>query len=105
MAIQSISNSLNYFMPENIPKAQASGTSSPKAETTVMSTDRVDGEIESLRSKGLALAKSINSYDDEDTRLNLEEQLKQIQDELRRKDNDIYRRQHADISLGTDVLI
>ena len=106
MAIEAVGSSQNYFSPENVPKriSESPPQPQPKSETVTMSTDRVDREIESLKSKGLALAKSINRYDDEETRLNLEEQLKQIQSELSRKDNDIYRRQKADISLGVDVM-
>ena len=104
MAIQSIKDSQNYFKSENMPRVRAKENSSQRAESVTISTDKVDSEIDSLKAKGLALAKSINNYDDEDTRLQLKDQLKQIQDELRRKDNDIYRRQHADISLGVDVM-
>lgn len=104
MAIEAVGSSQNYFSPENVPKRISESPPQPKSETVTMSTDRVDREIESLKSKGLALAKSINRYDDEETRLNLEEQLKQIHSELSRKDNDIYRRQKADISLGVDVM-
>ena len=104
MAIQGVGNSQNYFASENVPKRAAESTPQPKTETTVISTDRVDSDIASLKSKGLALASSINRYDDEDTRLHLEQQLTQIQNELRQKDNDIYRRQNSQaITLGVDV--
>ena len=76
---------------------------SKKSNEVTMSTDKVDREIKTLQSKGLQLAKSINASDDEEIRLNLEEQLAQVQDELRRKNNDSYRRQNAEISLGVDV--
>ena len=104
MAIQSIKSSQNYFAPENVSKSRKNENLPQKTETTIISTDRVDNEIESLKAKGLALAKSINNYDDEDTRLHLQDQLKQIQEELRRKDNEIYRRQNSDISLGIDIV-
>ena len=102
MTIQGVGNSQNYYSSDNVPK-KISEKPPQNSETVTMSTDKVDNEIESLKSKGLALAKSINAYDDEETRLNLENQLKQIQNELRQKDNDIYRRQNAEISLGLDI--
>lgn len=116
MAIQGISSSQNYFTPDdlsNVHKPEKSveapapvrqESPKPKTQTVTMSTDRVDAEIKSLQSKGLNIAKAINASDDEDTRLSLEEQLRQIQNELRNKNNDAYRRQNADISLGVDVV-
>ena len=103
MAIQSVGHSQNYFEPESMPK-RAPEKPQPKSETVTISTDRVDSEIESLKTKGLSLAKSINNYDDEETRLHLEQQLAQVQNELRQKDNEIYRRQNSQvISMGVDV--
>ena len=102
MAIE-IVGSQKYFPSDSSNIRRSENTKPKKTQTVTMSTDRVDNEIETLKSKGLAIAKSINSYDDEETRILKRDQLKQIQDELRRKDNDIYRRQNSDISLGVDV--
>ncbi len=114
MAIQGVGNSQNYFAPDDSPSLRRHSNltdsptnrpqvAEPEKQIVTMSTDKVDNEIETLKSKGLALAKSINGYDDEETRLHLEEELKQIQNELRQKDNDIYRRQNAQISLSVDI--
>ena len=102
MSVQGISDSQNYSNFDNLPK-QSAERPQQKSEIVTMSMDKVDSEIAGLKAKGLAIAKSINSYDDEDTRLHLEQQLSQIQNELRHKDNDIYRRQNAQISMGINI--
>ena len=65
------------------------------AESCTCNTDRVDREIEKLKKTQEALKRQINSETD-DTRIEgLEKKLAQVEGELRQKNNDIYRRQHA----------
>lgn len=61
-------------------------------------TDRVDREIEKLKSKMEALEQRLNTETDEAKVKDLEKQLAQVERELREKDNDTYRRSHADFS-------
>ena len=100
MAIQGVGNSQNFYIADNSTRKIVK--SPPKSEN--VSIEKSTGEIETLKSKGLALAKSINRYDDEDTRLNLQRQLREIQNEIKLRDNDIYLRRNATTSLGVDEM-
>lgn len=68
------------------------------AETCTCSTDKVDREIEKLKKKQAELQKQLNAETDETKIRNLERELAQVESELRQKDNDTYRRQHAQYS-------
>jgi len=95
--------SQNYNYAE-IPKKveKISEPVEEKSETqTTMSTDEVDAEIEELKKRRLELKKSLQTSCDE----NLQKELSQVENELRLKDNDEYRKQHAKIISGVDLKI
>lgn len=75
------------------PKKEA-GT----ANVTVTDTDDVDREIEQLKEKQEQLSQQVQREDDPQKREQLERRLAQVEQELSQKDNDTYRRQHAEIS-------
>ena len=58
-------------------------------------TDKVDREIEKLKKKQQELEQRINTETDEAKIKDLERQLFQVEQELKQKDSDTYRRQHA----------
>ena len=66
-----------------------------KGETWECNTDKVDREIEKLKKKQQELEQRINTETDEAKIKDLECQLAQVERELKQKDNDTYRRQHA----------
>ncbi len=74
------------------PEKKAPGK---KAERCTGSTDKVDREIERLKKKREELARQIGSETDEARLKDLKRKLSQVEGELRRKDNDAYRRQHT----------
>lgn len=97
----------NRSLPEQKPAKEAAPTSSPPepaVEVCIASTDKVDGEIEGLKAKAAQLSQQLAGADpfrqDE-----LAKQLAQVEDELRQKDNDTYRRQHAVFSSGVDLKV
>ncbi len=69
-----------------------------KTEQTTMDTGKVDREIRQLKEKIEQLQKQIEREDGPQKREQLEKQLARAQQEAARKDNDTYRRQHAEIS-------
>lgn len=69
-----------------------------RAESCTCNTDKVDRELEALRRKQEALMQQRNSETDSSKIQALEKKLAQIEGELRQKDNDAYRRQHASFS-------
>lgn len=75
------------------------GTEGPgKADSCTCSTDKVDREIEKLKKEKEELERQINSETDGSKVKELEKKLAQVESELRQKDNDTYRRQHAAFS-------
>ena len=66
-----------------------------KGETWECNTDKVDREIEKLKKKQQELEQRLNSETDEAKIKDLEHQLAQVERELKQKDSDTYRRQHA----------
>jgi hypothetical protein len=66
-----------------------------KEHVCIGSTDKVDREIERLRKKKEELEQRISTETDEARIQDLERQLAQVERELRKKDNDTYRRQHS----------
>ena len=66
-----------------------------KDETWECNTDKVDREIEKLKKKQQELERRLGTETDEAKIKDLERQLSQVEQELRQKDNDTYRRQHA----------
>jgi len=68
-----------------------------KEESCTVNTDKVDREIKRLKEKRDCLEREISmAEDDQDKRAGLEKQLAQVENELRMKDNDAYRRQHSE---------
>ncbi len=74
------------------PEKKAPGK---KAERCTGNTDKVDREIERLKKKREELERQIGSETDEVKLKDLKRKLSQVESELRRKDNDAYRRQHT----------
>ena len=91
--------------PEDAPEAEepkqaGQGAKGPegkknKDETWECNTDKVDREIEKLKKKQQELEQRLNSETDEAKIKDLEHQLAQVEQELKQKDSDTYRRQHA----------
>ncbi len=80
------------------PEAGEPEAAGRPAERCVCSTDQVDREIRQLREEQAQLEKQLRSETDEAARRTLERRLAQVTRELSQKDNDTYRRQHADFS-------
>ena len=91
--------------PEDTPEAEEpdsadQGAKGPegkkdKGETWECNTDKVDREIEKLKKQQQELEQRLNSETDEAKIKDLERQLAQVEQELKQKDSDTYRRQHA----------
>lgn len=64
-------------------------------ERCTCSTDKVDREIEKLKREKQELEQRLNTETDEARIKDLKTKLAQVERELRQKDNDTYRRQHA----------
>lgn len=64
------------------------------ASSCTVNTDKVEAEIRSLKKKQAKLEQQLAQADDRQ-RDNLERQLAQVEAELRLKDTDAYRKQHA----------
>jgi len=81
--------------PERAADAPEKQTPDEKAESRTCNTDKVDREIERLKKKREELERQIQSETDNSKIEELERELAQTESELRQKDNDAYRRQHA----------
>ena len=91
--------------PEDAPEAEEpdsadQGAKGPegkkdKGETWECNTDKVDREIEKLKKKQQELKQRLNTETDEAKIKDLEHQLAQVEQELKQKDSDTYRRQNA----------
>lgn len=96
-----------YFdAPEEVPKAEEPTcperpSGGKKAEKCTANTDQVDREIERLKKKQAELEQRLSTETDEGKKEQLERQLSQVERELRQKDNDAYRRQHAVVTKTT----
>lgn len=66
-----------------------------KAEQCTTNTDRVDWELEQLREKREELEQQLRGAGSPEQAERLNKQLAQVENELRQKDNDSYRRQQA----------
>lgn len=69
-----------------------------KDEVWEGNTDKVDREIKKLKKQQQELGQRLNTETDEAKIKDLERQLSQVEQELRQKDNDAYRRQHAQVT-------
>ncbi len=68
-------------------------------EEVTVSTDKVDAEIKKLKEKKAKLEQEIARAQDDPEKLEkLQKQLDQVENELRVKDTDSYRRQHMQIT-------
>ena len=115
MSIQGIhqATSPNHFSPQNsvMPRSQSEDTNSIQAEpdkaaeVCIASTDKVDGEIERLKAKEAQLSEQLGASDNPAKKGDLERQLAEIQNELRQKDNDTYRRQNTQFTSGIDLQV
>lgn len=74
------------------PEKKASGSPGKSCRAN---TDKVDREIERLKKKQRELKQPLNTETDPTKAEALKKQLTQIENELRQKDNDSYRRQHT----------
>lgn len=77
---------------EYIPEKK---TKDPEAERCIANTDKVDREIEKLKKQKQELEQRLRTETDETKVKNLKSKLAQVENELRQKDNDAYRRQHT----------
>ena len=68
----------------------------PKKSTKI-TTDKVDAEIRQLKLKKSQLEQKISTSQGDNA--DLQRQLAQIDDELRQKDNDTYRKQHSNVDI------
>lgn len=66
-----------------------------KGEVWECNTDKVDQEIEKLKKKQQELEQRLNTETDEAKIKDLERQLAHVEQELKQKDSDTYRRQNA----------
>ena len=69
-----------------------------RADTTTCNTDRVDQELKALRQRTAALRQDLRSARSEEEAAQMEKELAQAERELAMKDNDAYRRAHAQFS-------
>lgn len=79
-------------------RASGSPEKSEKTEECTANTDKVDWEIRELREKKKELEQKLARSDDPEGKKRLETQLQQTERELQMKDNDSYRRSHAQYS-------
>lgn len=86
---------LRFDAPEDEPSPER--PSGDKAERTTTNTDRVDREIKNLRARQEKLAQQLRSAPPDEAE-RIQKRLSQLENELRQKDNDTYRRAHAVIS-------
>lgn len=85
---------------EKAPPAEGTGkpASGGRAEQCTCSTDKVDREIEKLKDRQEQLERQLRGEADGAKAAELARKLAQVRQELRQKDNDSYRRQHAAFS-------
>lgn len=91
------------YVPGDKPAEQAEPAPAAKADDKARSvercsTDKVDREIAKLRQKQQQLQQKLNQTEDPEQREALQKQLDAVARELQQKDNDAYRRQHAEFS-------
>lgn len=80
---------------EPLPADQASAQDKDQPSLTMCSTDKVDQEIENLRNRVAELKQQIGRAQNEAEKADLQRELDASSRELAQKDNDAYRRQHA----------
>ena len=75
----------------------------PKKSATKASTDKIDAEIQKIKVQKAHLEQKIAAETNPNE--DLQRQLAQIEDELRKKDNDAYRKAHTSFSTPVDIKI
>lgn len=110
--VQSISHQQSYHSARPAPSPKPETTSSTddslqspiKAEEVcVASTNKVDEEISRLKARETQISQKLGATSDPAQRAFLEQELAQIENEIRQKDNDTYRRQNTEFSSGIDI--
>ena len=81
----------------NEPKAEG-GEPTQKSKSATYNTDKVDAEIKRLREQKQQFEKQLRSARDPRQAVMLQKQISRLDRELQQKDNDAYRREHADKS-------
>lgn len=81
----------------NEPKAEG-GEPTQKSKSATYNTDKVDAEIKRLREQKQQFEKQIQSATDPRQAVMLQKQITRLEKELQQKDNDAYRREHAEKS-------
>ena len=89
--------------PEPQEREQDNAPDRVAEQRMTISTDAVDEEITALKEKRDMLAMSLRGMNEEDGKTTQQE-LQRIEEELRQKDNEEYRRQNAEIRQGVDVM-
>lgn len=80
-------------------KSAANPPKNKEAKTCTTNTDQVDREIEKLKEKKEQLEQQIRQASGDEKKIKeLKEKLSDVERELSQKDQDAYRRQHAEIS-------
>ncbi|MBE7003499.1 MAG: hypothetical protein E7425_04320 [Ruminococcaceae bacterium] len=74
------------------------GEPTQKSKTATYNTDKVDREIKRLREQKQQFEKQLQSATDPRQAVMLQKQISRIDRELQQKDNDAYRREHAEKS-------
>ena len=69
-------------------------------ERCTANTDKVDREIKKLKEEKARLEQQLQQGPPPQTEARLNQKLQQVEQQLRRKDNDAYRRQHAEYSVS-----
>lgn len=82
--------------------AAPSGKAPQSAEEgrCTVNTDKVDREIKRLKEEKAQLEQQLQREQDTQKQRRLQQKLDQIETELQQKDNDVYRRRHAEYSLA-----
>lgn len=83
------------YIPEEKPEPSGRYSPGKNEKHCTCNTDKVDREIERLKKQKQELERQISRETDENKAEDLKAKLAQAEKELRQKDNDTYRRQHA----------
>lgn len=82
---------------DDAPKAEG-GEPTQKSKSATYNTDKVDAEIKRLREQKQQFEKQLQSATDPRQAVMLQKQISRLEKELQQKDNDAYRREHAEKS-------
>ena len=82
---------------EHEPKTDGD-TPTQKSKSATYNTDKVDAEIKRLREQKQQFEKQLRSASDPQQAVMLQKQISRLEKELQQKDNDAYRREHAEKS-------